>query len=54
MKSKNYAALQYACFFGLVLHHPAFDLLNTCSSFNVREQVSHPYKIAGKIIVYGF
>jgi hypothetical protein len=28
-----------------------FITLNPCSSLNVRDQVSHPYKITGKIIV---
>jgi hypothetical protein len=27
------------------------DTLNLCSSLNVRDQVSHPYKTTGKIIV---
>jgi hypothetical protein len=32
-------------------HHVHSRTLSLCSSFNVREQVSHPYKTKGKIIV---
>jgi hypothetical protein len=33
-------------------HHPVFKHPDLCSSFNVRDQVSHPYKTTGKIIVF--
>jgi hypothetical protein len=31
--------------------HPFSNTLNLCSSLNVRDKVSHPYKTTGKIIV---
>jgi hypothetical protein len=30
---------------------PVSNTLNLCSSLSVRDQVSHPYKITGKIMV---
>jgi hypothetical protein len=53
-----YEALHYTVFFKLLflspfgskysLQHP---ILNLCSSFNVIDQVSHPYKTTDKIMV---
>jgi hypothetical protein len=47
----------FPCYF--ILHrskyspqHPVLkNTLSLCSSINVRDQVSHPYKITGRIIV---
>jgi hypothetical protein len=33
-------------------YSPKHPVLNLCSSLNVRDQFSHPYKTTGKIIVY--
>jgi hypothetical protein len=32
--------------------HPVLNTLSLCSSFDVRDQVSHAYRITGKIIVF--
>jgi hypothetical protein len=32
--------------------HPVFKHPNLCSSLNVRDQVSHPYRTTGKIIIF--
>jgi hypothetical protein len=34
-----------------ILHHLVFKHLQYCSAHNVRDQVSHPYKTRGNIIV---
>jgi hypothetical protein len=31
--------------------HPGSNTLSLCSSLNVRDQVSHPYKTTGTVIV---
>jgi hypothetical protein len=31
--------------------HPALNTLSLCSSLNVRDQISHPYRTTSKIIV---
>jgi hypothetical protein len=56
-KKYKYEALHYAVFSSLFLLPPSLPLgffsnvLNPCSSLNVRNQVSHPYKMTGKIIL---
>jgi len=36
------------------LHHPVLNTLNLCSSLSAIEEVSHPYKTTGKIIIFFF
>jgi hypothetical protein len=36
------------------LQHPVSNTLSRCSSLNVRDQVSHPYRTTGEIIVFNF
>jgi hypothetical protein len=31
--------------------HPVLSTLSLCSSLNVRDQVSHPYRTTGRIII---
>jgi hypothetical protein len=51
-KSTSCEAPQYAVFSNLLsLHLSLVQIFSLCSSLNVREQVSHPYRTTGKIIV---
>jgi hypothetical protein len=52
-KSTNHEALRYAVFFNLLYISSLFgpNTPGLCSSLNVRDQVSHPYRTTGKIIV---
>jgi hypothetical protein len=59
VRSTGYEAPHYAIFSTLLSLHPSSILLSTlfsntlslCSSFNVRDQVSHPYRTTGKIVL---
>jgi hypothetical protein len=62
VKNTNYEAPHYAAFTNLLslsslfgpnnpLNNIFSDTLSLCSSLNVRNQISHPYTITGKIII---
>jgi hypothetical protein len=54
VKTTNYEAPHYAIFLfspNTVLSTLFWNILNQCSSLNLRDQVSHPYRTRGKIIV---
>jgi hypothetical protein len=61
LRSTNHEALHYALFSSLLLlpsslaeyllKHPVLEHPQHAFSLNVRDQVSHPYKTTGKIIV---
>jgi hypothetical protein len=53
-KSTSYEAPRYVVFSTLLsLHLSSVQIFSStpCSSFNIRDQVSHPYRATGKIIV---
>jgi hypothetical protein len=62
VKLANYEAPYYAVFSSLPPLSPSYveiflstlfsNTLNLCASLSARDQVSHPYKTTGKIVLY--
>jgi hypothetical protein len=47
----KYEAPHYAVFSNISLRTLFSNTLSMCTSLNVRDQVSHPYRTTGKIII---